>query len=85
MKPSPEKLSAALVLLLVMASVMGSAQAGECLSPSGSFRGPCFSSKHCADKCMQEDKGYSGGTCRGIWLRCFCITPCVTALAAPAA
>ncbi|TVU31869.1 hypothetical protein EJB05_23573, partial [Eragrostis curvula] len=81
MEPSREKLSAAVVLLLlVLAADMGTqVQAGECLSRSIRFRGLCFSSNRCADVCRQEGNGYSGGSCRGINLRCFCITPCTTA------
>ncbi|TVU04054.1 hypothetical protein EJB05_50387, partial [Eragrostis curvula] len=79
MEPSRAKLSAAvLLLLLALAADMGPrVQAGECLSRSRSFRGLCFSSHRCANACRQE--GYSGGSCRGLYFRCFCITPCTTA------
>ncbi|OEL23122.1 hypothetical protein BAE44_0015860 [Dichanthelium oligosanthes] len=88
MEASQTKLSAAVVvLLLVMAAETGPVQARECLSQSTTFNGLCLSSDSCNDKCLQESSAYSGGKCGGLFLRCFCITPCktTTLLAAPEA
>ncbi|PUZ40338.1 hypothetical protein GQ55_9G415200 [Panicum hallii var. hallii] len=60
MEASQRKFSAAVVvLLLVMAAEMGPVQAGECLSQSMTFKGPCFNSNRCNDKCLKESSAYS--------------------------
>jgi hypothetical protein len=68
-----------------LSAEMGSAQAGECFTYCDNFYGLCFSSDSCNDDCMKEGKGHSGGKCRGLFLHCYCITPCVQATSAPAA
>ncbi|KAF8727974.1 hypothetical protein HU200_018546 [Digitaria exilis] len=55
---------------------MGPVQAGECLSRSTAFKSLCVNSDRCNDVCLKEGKGYSGGKCGGIYLTCWCITPC---------
>nr|CAB3500274.1 unnamed protein product [Digitaria exilis]CAB3504289.1 unnamed protein product [Digitaria exilis] len=65
-----------LLLLLVVAIEMGPVQAGECLSRSTAFKSLCVNSDRCNDVCLKEGKGYSGGKCGGIYLTCWCITPC---------
>ncbi|KAG0550400.1 hypothetical protein BDA96_01G334800 [Sorghum bicolor] len=81
MEDSHRKLSAAVVLLLLtMAGEMGPAEAKECFSESTTFKGVCFVSKKCNDKCLQESKSYSGGKCATMFLTCMCITPCTTML-----
>ncbi|CAL4940385.1 unnamed protein product [Urochloa decumbens] len=80
MESSQQKLSAAVVLLLlVMAAEMGPVQVGECLSESTTFKGWCLDSGSCNDTCLQESTAYSGGKCRGIRFQCWCITPCASA------
>ncbi|RLN40261.1 hypothetical protein C2845_PM01G20130 [Panicum miliaceum] len=80
MEASQRKLSAAaVILLLIMAAEMGPVEAGECLSQSMTFKGPCLNSNRCNHKCLVESKAYSGGKCRGINLICWCITPCAVA------
>jgi len=64
---------------------MGPVEAGECLSQSKTFKGWCFNSDRCNDKCLKESSAYSGGKCRGLYLLCFCITPCAAAALAPEA
>ncbi|KAF8727972.1 hypothetical protein HU200_018544 [Digitaria exilis] len=82
MEASHTKLSAAVFLLLpVLAVETGPVQAGECLSKSTTFKGLCFKSSSCNDKCLKESSAYSGGKCRGIYFTCWCITPCAMQLA----
>ncbi|KAF7836755.1 defensin-like protein 17 [Senna tora] len=44
-----------------------------CGKPSGTFRGPCFSSSGCSEQCRSQENAI-GGAC--YVLACYCHYPC---------
>ncbi|KAH0463365.1 hypothetical protein IEQ34_007947 [Dendrobium chrysotoxum] len=79
-----------LLVLLLLASGIGSEMKAEAARPGGlpgvgeekrtcesqshKFKGPCLSASNCGHVCRTE--GFQFGECRGLRRRCFCTKHC---------